>query len=233
MPSLTRRLVAEFIGTFGFVFFGCGAVVANAYPGSGIGVPSIALVHGIALAVLVTATMAISGGLLNPALTVGLFVARRLDAKSTIGYIIVQCLGAILGALALKLLFPIGIARLVSYGTPMIANTITLPAAIAIEALLTFFLMSAVFGTAVLANAPRVGGFAIGLTLYACIVVAAQLTGPAVNPARAFGPAVVSGVWVGHIAYWIGPIVGAVVAALLWDRVLLPPREDVTVVVEV
>ncbi|MGE5092430.1 MAG: MIP/aquaporin family protein [Bacillota bacterium] len=233
MPSLTRRLVAEFIGTFGFVFFGCGAVVANAYPGSGIGVPSIALVHGIALAVLVTATMAISGGLLNPALTVGLFVARRLDAKSTVGYIIVQCLGAILGALALKLLFPIGIARLVSYGTPMIANTITLPAAIAIEALLTFFLMSAVFGTAVLANAPRVGGFAIGLTLYACIVVAAQLTGPAVNPARAFGPAVVSGVWVGHIAYWIGPIVGAVVAALLWDRVLLPPREDVTVVVEV
>lgn len=233
MPSLTRRLVAEFIGTFGFVFFGCGAVVANAYPGSGIGVPSIALVHGIALAVLVTATMAISGGLLNPALTIGLFVARRLDAKSTIGYIIVQCLGAILGALALKLLFPIGIARLVSYGTPMIANTITLPAAIAIEALLTFFLMSAVFGTAVLANAPRVGGFAIGLTLYACIVVAAQLTGPAVNPARAFGPAVVSGVWVGHIAYWIGPIVGAVVAALLWDRVLLPPREDVTVVVEV
>jgi MIP family channel proteins len=233
MPSLTRRLVAEFIGTFGFVFFGCGAVVANAYPGSGIGVPSIALVHGIALAVLVTATMAISGGLLNPALTVGLFVARRLDAKSTIGYIVVQCLGAILGALALKLLFPLGIARLVSYGTPMIANTITLPQAIAIEAILTFFLMSAVFGTATLANAPRVGGFAIGLTVYACVIVAAQLTGPAVNPARAFGPAVVSGVWVGHIAYWIGQIVGAVVAALLWDRVLLPPREDVTVVVEV
>jgi MIP family channel proteins len=233
MPSLTRRLVAEFIGTFGFVFFGCGAVVANAYPGSGIGVPSIALVHGIALAVLVTATMAISGGLRNPALTVGLFVARRLDAKSTIGYIVVQCLGAILGALALKLLFPLGIARLVSYGTPMIANTITLPQAIAIEAILTFFLMSAVFGTAILATAPRVGGFAIGLTVYACVIVAAQLTGPAVNPARAFGPAVVSGVWVGHIAYWIGPIVGAVVAALLWDRVLLPPREDVTVVVEV
>jgi len=233
MPSFTRRLVAEFLGTFGFVFFGCGAVVANAYPGSGIGVPSIALVHGIALAVMVTATMAISGGLLNPALTVGLFVARRLDAKSTLGYIVVQCLGAVLGALALKLLFPAGIARLVSYGTPMIANTITLPQAMGIEAILTFFLMSAVFGTAVLANAPRVGGFAIGLTVYVCVLVAAQLTGPAVNPARAFGPAVVSGVWVGHIAYWIGPIVGAAIAAVLWDRVLLPPREDVTVVVEV
>jgi MIP family channel proteins len=225
MPSLTRRLTAELFGTFGFVFFGCGVVVANAYPGANIGVGSIALVHGIALAVMVTMTMAISGGLLNPALTVGMLVARRLDLKSAIGYIIVQCIGAVLGALALKLLFPVGIARLVSYGTPLIANTVTLPQAIAIEALLTFLLMSAVFGTAVSTTAPRVGGFAIGLTVYAGILVAANLTGPAINPARAFGPAVVSGVWVGHVAYWIGPILGAVIAAILWDRVLLPPRE--------
>ena len=225
MPSLTRRLVAELLGTFGFVFFGCGVVVANAYPGAIGGIPSIALVHGIALAIMVTLTMAISGGLLNPALTVGLVVARRLDLKSAAGYIIVQCIGGILGALALKLLFPAGIARLVSYGTPMIANTITLPQAIGIEALLTFFLMSAVFATGIMTNGPRVGGFAIGLTVYPCILLAAQLTGPAMNPARAFGPAVVSGVWVGHIAYWIGPILGAVIAAVIWDRVLLPPRE--------
>ena len=225
MPSLTRRLTAELLGTFGFVFLGCGAVVANAYPGANIGIGHIALVHGIALAVLVTMTMAISGGLLNPALTVGMLVARRLDLKSAIGYIIVQCIGAVLGALALRLLFPEGIARLVSYGTPLISNTVTLPQAIAIEALLTFLLMSAVFGTAVSANAPRVGGFAIGLTVYACILLAANLTGPAINPARAFGPAVVSGVWVGHIAYWIGPIVGAVLSAILWDRLLLPPRD--------
>lgn len=225
MPSLTRRLTAELLGTFGFVFLGCGAVVANAYPGANIGVGHIALVHGIALAVLVTMTMAISGGLLNPALTVGMLVARRLDLKSAIGYIVVQCIGAVLGALALKLLFPEGIARLVSYGTPLISNTVTLPQAIAIEALFTFLLMSAVFGTAVSANAPRVGGFAIGLTVYACILLGANLTGPAINPARAFGPAVVSGVWVGHVAYWIGPIVGAALAAILWDRVLLPPRE--------
>jgi aquaporin Z len=219
-------MTAEFVGTFGFVFLGCGVVVANAYPGANIGVASIALVHGIALAVLVTMTMAISGGLLNPALAVGMLVARRLDAKSAAGYIVAQCAGAVLGALALKLLFPVGIARLVSYGTPIIANTVTLPQAIGIEALLTFFLMSAVFGTAVAANAPRVGGFAIGLTVYGCILVAANLTGPAMNPARAFGPAVVSGVWVGHVAYWIGPILGAVIAAVLWDRLLLPPREE-------
>ena len=225
MSSYTRRLAAELFGTFGFVFFGCGVVVANAYPGANIGIGQIALVHGIALAVMVTMTMAISGGLLNPALTVGMLVARRLDLKSAIGYIIVQCIGAVLGALALRLLFPEGIARLVSYGTPLISNTVTLPQAIAIEALLTFLLMSAVFGTAVSANAPRVGGFAIGLTVYACILLAANLTGPAINPARAFGPAVVSGVWVGHIAYWIGPIVGAVLSAILWDRLLLPPRD--------
>ena len=225
MPSFTRRLTAELLGTFGFVFLGCGVVVANAYPGAGIGIGSIALVHGIALAALVTMTMAISGGLLNPALTVGMVVARRLDLTSAIGYIIAQCIGAVLGAMALKLLFPVGIARLVSYGTPLIANTVTLPQAIGIEALLTFLLMSAVFGTAVSANAPRVGGIIIGLTVYPCILVAATLTGPAMNPARAFGPAVVSGVWVGHIAYWIGPIIGAVLAALLWDRVLMPPKD--------
>jgi len=226
MPSFTRRLAAELFGTFGFVFLGCSAVVANALPGANLGIGQIALVHGVALAVLVTMTMAISGGLLNPALTVGMLVARRLDLKSAIGYIIVQCIGAVLGALALKLLFPIRIARLVSYGTPLIANTVTLPQAIVIEALLTFLLMSAVFGTAVSAAAPRVGGFAIGLTVYVGVLVAANLTGPAINPARAFGPAVVSGVWVGHVAYWIGPIVGAVLAAILWDRLLLPPRDE-------
>ena len=226
MPTLTRRLVAEFLGTFGFVFFGCGVVVANAYPGATLGVPSIALAHAIALAVMVTATMAISGGLLNPAVTVGLLVARRLDVKSAAGYIVVQCLGAILGVLALKLCFPAGVAKLVAYGTPLIANTITLPQAIGIEAVLTFFLTSAVFGTAILANSPRVGGFALGLSIFPCILVGAQLTGAAMNPARAFGPAVVSGVWVGHVAYWIGPVIGAAVAGLVWDRVLLPPLTE-------
>ena len=138
----------------------------------------------------------------------------------------VQCIGAVLGALALKLLFPVGIARLVSYGTPLIANTVTLPQAIGIEALLTFLLMSAVFGTAVSATAPRVGGFVIGLTVYPLH----SRGGHADRARHQSCPRVRAGgrrreMWVGHIAYWIGPILGAVIAAVLWDRVLLPPRE--------
>lgn len=228
MPALSRRVIAELFGTFGFVFLGCASVVVNAYPGAGgglLGIQGIALVHGIGLAIMVTATMAISGGVLNPALTVGLVVARRLDVVAAVSYIAAQLVGAVLAALAVKAMFPIGVGRLVSLGTPLIATTVTMPQAIGIEALLTFLLMSVVFGTAVSASAPRVGGFAIGLTVFAAIMVAAPLTGPAINPARAFGPALVSGVWTGHAAYWVGPILGAIVAAVLWDRVLMPPRD--------
>jgi glycerol uptake facilitator-like aquaporin len=90
---------------------------------------------------------------------------------------------------------------------------------------MAFFLVSAVFGTCVNPAAPKVGGFGIGLALYFDILVGGPLTGAAVNPARAFGPALVSGQWVGHAVYWVGPIVGGVLAALFWEYVLLPRRE--------
>jgi glycerol uptake facilitator-like aquaporin len=94
--------------------------------------------------------------------------------------------------------------------------------AIGLELILTFFLMSAVYGTAVSADAPRVGGFGIGLVLLFDILVGGPLTGAAMNPARAFGPAVASGEWVGHGIYWVGPIAGALLAALLWEYFLIP-----------
>nr|MBA2627084.1 aquaporin [Gemmatimonadales bacterium] len=179
--------------------------------------------------VMVSATMYISGGLLNPALTIALAVARRLDLKSMAAYIVAQCIGAVLGAFMVKLCYPTGVARVMMYGMPVIANTVTTTQAIGVEALLTFFLMTAVLGTAVSPVAPRIGGFGIGLTLYFCIMVGGALTGPAVNPARALGPAVVAGAWTGQGVYWIGPIIGAIIAAVLWDRVLLPPLEKVAV----
>ena len=229
MPALARRLLAEFLGTFGFVYFGCAAVVVNAYPSAGIGLVGIALVHGLALSIFVSMMLPISGGLLNPALTVGLLVTRRLDPVAALGYIVAQLAGAVLGALAVKMMFPTGVGRVIAYGTPMIGSSVTLTQAIGIEALLTFFLMSAVFGTALSAVAPKVAGFGIGLTVFLGVMVAAPLTGPGINPARAFGPALVSGVWTGHAAYWIGPIIGAIIAAVIWDR-LLTPREVVVVV---
>ena len=105
--------------------------------------------------------------------------------------------------------------------TETIANTIQLHQALIIEALMAFFLVSAVFGTCINPHAPRLGGLGIGLALMFDILVGGPLTGAAVNPARAFGPALVSGRWVGHLVYWIGPVVGGVLAALLWEHVLL------------
>lgn len=224
MSSLIRRSVAEALGTFGLVFFGAGAVIANVFPGANYGLIGVALVHAIVLSVMISATMNISGGHLNPAVTISLLVARRTDAQSAIAYIIAQLIGAVLAALALKMLLPSQVVRGALVGTPSIASTITVGRAVAIEALLTFFLVSAVFGTAVSPEAPKIGGFGIGLVLFFDIMVGGPLTGAVMNPARAFGPSVVSGAWTGHIYYWIGPVLGGVIAAILWDKLLLPKK---------
>ena len=223
MPSLGRRLVAEALGTFSFVFVGAAVVVVNGgFPNHGIGLLGISLAHAVALSVMVTATMTISGGHLNPAVTVGLLVARRIDPASAAAYIVTQLASASLAALLVKMLLPAAAVRSALLGVPVIASSVTLGQAIGIELVLTFFLVSAVFGTAVSLEAPRVGGFGIGLVLLFDILVGGPLTGAAMNPARAFGPALVSGQWLGHIVYWVGPILGGILAALVWQYVLLP-----------
>jgi aquaporin Z len=221
MYRLSGRLVAESIGTFALIFFGCGAVVLNAMPGAGYGLLGIALAHALALGIMITATMNVSGGHLNPAVTLGLLSVRRIDARSAVAYIVAQLAGAVLAALTLKAVIPPPMAALGTLGTPALANTMNLRNGIALEAVLTFFLMSAVMGTAVSKDAPKVGGFAIGLVLLIDILVGGTLTGAAMNPARAFGPALVSGTWYAQPVWWIGPILGAVVAAQLWERVIL------------
>jgi MIP family channel proteins len=225
MPSLLRRSLAEALGTFALVFIGVGSIASKFYPDANYGILGIATAHAIVLAVMVTATMAVSGGHLNPAVTIGLLVARRTNARTAVSYIVAQLAGAVLGALAVKVLFPIGVTRPIALGTPTIAGNVQLWQAISLEAILTFFLVSAVFGTCVNSEAPKVGGFAVGLVLLFDILVGGPLTGAAMNPARAFGPALVAGQWVAHGVYWVGPILGGVVAALLWEHVLLPPRE--------
>jgi aquaporin Z len=159
---------------------------------------------------------------LNPAVTVGLLVARRIDLVSAAAYIVTQLAAASLAALVVQWLLPALAVRSALLGVPVIASSVTLEQAIGIELVLTFFLMSAVFGTAVSPDAPRVAGFGIGLVLLFDILVGGPLTGAAMNPARAFGPALVSGQWLGHMVYWVGPIAGAILAALLWQYVLLP-----------
>ncbi len=184
----------------------------------------IAVAHAMVLSVMITATMSISGGHLNPAVTIGLLVARRVDSRTAAAYIVSQLIGAILASLLVKAIYPAGVTKPIALGTPAIANNILFGQAVTIEAILTFFLVSAVFGTCVNPDAPKVGGFGVGMVLLFDILVGGPLTGSAVNPARAFGPALVSGQWVGQIVYWVGPILGGIVAALLWEHVLLPKR---------
>jgi aquaporin TIP len=223
MPSLARRLTAEALGTFGLVFVGAAVVVVNGgFPNSGIGLLGIALAHAVVLSVMVTATMTISGGHLNPAVTIGLLATRRIDVVTAGAYIVTQLVAACAAAFLVQLLLPPDAVRNAMAGVPVIASSVSLGQAIGMELVLTFFLVSAVFGTAISPDAPRVAGFGIGLVLLFDILVGGPLTGAAMNPARAFGPAVVSGEWVGHLVYWIGPIAGGILAALLWEYVLLP-----------
>lgn len=226
MPMLARRATAEIFGTFTLVFFGCGAVVMDSFPGARYGLMGIALVHAVALAVAVSATMGISGGHLNPAVTVGMLAARRISPSDAGVYVVAQLAGALFAVALAKWLMPASVGNLVAWGTPALNPLVTLTRGIAIEAVLTFVLMSAVMGTAVARNAPRIGGFGIGLTLLFAIIVGGPLTGAALNPARAFAPALLSGSMTAQVVYWIGPILGAVMAALLWDRVLLAGERD-------
>lgn len=215
-----RAPAAEFIGTMLFVLVGAGSMVANVSGPAGL--LGIALAHGVGLAVLVTIMMPISGGHLNPAVSVALWVGDQIDAKTLGRYVAAQLLGAIAGALLIKGLFPASLVRVTSLGTPQLSGAIGLFEGIGLEALFTLVLVSAVFGTAVSPQAQRVGGFGIGLALFACAMGGGTLTGAALNPARAFGPALVSWDWHGQAVYWIGPVLGASVAAVLWKFLLLP-----------
>ena len=221
-PKALRPLVAEFIGTALFVFIGIASMVANAASNNAIGTVGIALAHGVGLAVMISMTMSISGGHLNPAVSVSLWLAQKIDGRTLGSYVVAQVLGAVVGALLVKGLYPTMAGKVTSLGTPQLAGTIGLFEGIGIEAVLTFILVSAVYGTAVSSQAPKVAGFAIGLALFVCALVGGGLTGAALNPARAIGPALVAWEWHGQVVYWVGPLLGATLAGALWKFVLLP-----------
>jgi MIP family channel proteins len=226
MRSTLRPLAAEFLGTFGFVFVGAGVVVTNTARNDMFGLGGIAFAQALAYAVMITATMRISGGHLNPAVTFAVWMAGRIKTRLAALYVVTQLVAAVVAVLCVGQLFPAGAAQQASFGVPRIAQDITLTQAVLLEAVLTLCLVSAVFGTVLSRHAPQVGGFAIGLVLLFGILVAGPLTGAALNPARAFGPALVALDWHGHLAYWIGPLLGAAVAAFLWGKLLLPLPGD-------
>lgn len=214
-----RAWVAEFVGTFALVFVGAGSIAVTGVADSNL--LGVALAHGFTIAVMVSATMAVSGGHLNPAVTIALLVTGRIHAGNAAGYVAAQCLGGISAAGALVALIPDEV-RAVAVGTPMLADGVGAGTGLVFEAILTFFLMFVIFGTAVDRRSPKVGGLFIGLTVALDILVGGPFTGAAMNPARHLGPALYAGadalsqLWL----YWLGPVLGAVAAALLYSGVL-------------
>lgn len=215
---LAPKLLAELIGTFAFVFIGAGTA---AIVGDGVGLPgivAIALAHGLTIMAFAYAYGPISGGHMNPAVTLGMLAAGAMRVREAIGYIISQLAGGTIGALLLRVLLG-GTAT--GLGTPELAHHLALgPATISvtplagfiIEAVLAFFLVSIVFGTAVVGRAGHLAPLAIGMTLTFNILMGGALTGAAFNPARALGPMIATGNLANAWLYVAAPIAGALVA---------------------
>lgn len=215
-----KIFLAELIGTFGLIFFGAGAGLQHATT-SQVGMTGIAVAHGLAIMLGVYAFGAISGGHFNPAVSFGFALTKRLSWGKMLVYWIAQLVGASLAAWVLSIIYRAGPLD-AHLATPAVDPTISAPIAMLIEAVLTFFLLIVVFATAVDPRAPKgFAGFAIGMTITMDILMAGALTGGAINPARAFGPALLSGYWQDHWVYWAGPLIGGGVAAFLYDRFFL------------
>lgn len=216
MRDSLRHFLAEFIGTFALVFVGGAAIMHAKDSGGSIGLLEVALAHGLILAVMVSATMRISGHF-NPAVTISFLATRRIDGAMAGVYIAAQITGAILAAYVLKATFPDALFAATRGGGQSISLDVSGGQAFLLEAIATFFLAFVIYGTAVDRKAPRIGGLAIGFVIAADILAIGPYTGGSMNPARSFGPAVASGSFEGQLIFWLAPIIGAVSAALLYE----------------
>jgi aquaporin TIP len=218
-----RKAAAELIGTFTFVF----AVVASLAIGEQIaGVFGSAVAQGLALGIVVSAVGHISGAHFNPAVTFGFLLTRRIEPILGAVYVVAQLAGAVGAALAVNALFPDELDT--SLAAPQLGLGVEPWQGLLLEALLTFFLVWVVFATAV---DPRgtfsaIAGLGIGLIVTVDILLAGPLTGAAMNPARAFGPELVENVWSDAWIYYVGPLVGGGIAALVYDGLYLAGRRE-------
>ena len=144
-----RKLIAEAIGAFTLIFAGAGSIIVSAGTSQGSNLVPIALAHGLAIGLMVVALGHISGGHFNPAVTIGFWVTRRIETVLGVAYIIAQLVGAIVAAIALALLLPEAQRELVNLGTPALGGDVSVVQGVAIEAILTFFLVTVIFGSAV------------------------------------------------------------------------------------
>ncbi len=212
----TKSLIAEFVGTFALIFIGAGALAIGSA-----NLVGVALAHGLVIVVFIYAYGHLSGTHINPAVTLGLLIAGEIEFVAAVGYWVVQFIGGILGALLLNLILPdpgdLGVTILTEGVTPI--------QGLVVEIVLTFFLVNTIFNTAVSRKAGNFAGLAIGLALILCILMGGPLTRASLNPARTLGPAIVSGNYADIWLYFVGPFIGALLAAFLYIGVLKDKEE--------
>lgn len=228
MHPLSGRAVAEFIGTLALVFVGVGSILSDRVTAGAVTLVGIALAHGLTIAVMVSAFGHVSGAHFNPAVTVAALLGKKISARDALAYVGAQLAGGVAGALLLTMVFDPTTREAVDLGTPALASGVTVAQGLVFEIVATFFLVIVVFATAV---DPRgaftvVSGIPIGLVVTFDILAGGPLTGAAMNPARAFGPALVASSWTNQWIYWVAPLVGGAIAALLYTRLFLR-RPDV------
>lgn len=217
MASLGLSMLAELIGTFALVFVGAGAGAL----GIG-GLVGVAFAHGLVVVGFAYSYGRISGVHINPAVTFGVWLAGLMDGRRAVSFVVAQLVGGVLGGLALAWVLggtETGLgATVLAEGLSAGGATITISplAGVAVEAILTFFLVNAVLNAGIHGKATEVAGLAIGLTLVFCILLGGPLTGASLNPARTVGPAVAGGFWDDHWVYWVGPLLGGALAGLLY-----------------
>jgi aquaporin Z len=217
MPQAWKPVVAELVGTAVFCFIGMASICMNQWTTGEVGLVGIALAHGGSLGLMIAVLGPISGGHFNPAVTLGVLFAGRLNVRTAFAYVAAQLAGASLAALLLMLIVPADIWGPVHLGAPVLGPGITVLQGTLIELTLTFVLVLTVFGTAIDREGSRQGlsGLWIGLALLVAVLVGGPMTGAALNPARAFGPSLLSGFWAEHLVYWLSPVAGGVLAATL------------------
>jgi aquaporin TIP len=222
--KMLRPCLAEFIGTFYLCFAGIAAILCNTPSVGGIsGLLGIALAHGLALSIAVNVFGGISGAHFNPAVTSGFLVTGRITPGTSIAYVVSQLLGATTAAGVCRTIFPADSVAATHLGLPLPAQWASTGIILTTEFILTYLLMTSIFGTAVdeRGRGVKIGGFGIGLTVAFDILAGGAVTGASMNPARSFGPALELMYWQWHWAYWLAPIAGACCAALVYEHLLL------------
>lgn len=225
-----QAYTAEFIGTFALVFFGSvsvtvfGVIMGGAPASSLVG---IAFAHGIILMVMVYAIGYISGCHINPAITITALALRKMDLDDGIAYLVAQIVAATLAGWAHKLILQ-GPGEPIDFGAVGLSSAIGQSPilGVVVELIITFFLMFAVYAVLYTGKVPAgASGVLIGMTLTADILIAGPLTGGAANPARALGPAIAAGAYQNLWVYFVGPIIGALLAGFVYEHLLTDRRK--------